>query len=97
MDATQYTTVSDGIESLTRFQLPVYNYIVDRFSKNGVPPTMREIGRGLNVSLSNVYHHMHMIIDKGLIVRSGYKRNYRVVGMEMKLNKDAPLYKIKEQ
>lgn len=89
---SKFTTVGDAIESLTRFQLPVYNYIVDRTIENGVPPTMREVAHAMNVSPTNIHHHVHKIMDTGLLVREPNRRGYKIIGLSVMLDLDTPIY-----
>lgn len=91
-----FTTVGDGTKNLTRFQLPVYNCIVDITLIYGVPPTMRVIAHTLNMSYSTVHHHFHKIMEQGLIERAADRKGYRIAGMTREMDYSAPLYKEKQ-
>ena len=70
--------------ALTKRQSEVYSYIKAFMLKNGVAPTIREIGEGVGLkSNSTVYLHFKGLIDKGLIVPFGENsKRYTVKNMK---------------
>ena len=56
------------MEALTRKQSDVLDYIKKYISQHGFPPTVREIGAGLNLSSpATVFVHLKNLAEKGYI------------------------------
>src|SRR5260221_7722739 len=48
----------------------IYTFIVEYITTQGMPPTIREIGRATGIpSTGHIDHHLTMLEKKGLIVR----------------------------
>lgn len=58
--------------SLTPRQLEVYNLIRDRLTGGGLPPTVREIAAGLQISVNGVVCHLKALERRGFISRKPY-------------------------
>ncbi len=62
------------IDSLTKRQRAVYEFIRDKIRNRGYGPTVREIGENFNISSPNgVMCHLKALEKKGLILRSPNK------------------------
>ena len=66
---------------ITETQQRIYEYLIERM-KNGVPPSIREIGRAVNLSsTSSVQSNLNALETAGLISRDPLlKRSIRIVG-----------------
>lgn len=66
----------------------ILDFIVSYIKQHGYPPTIREIGRGVNLrSTSTVHSHMQKMIASGVIETDDElitPRAIRVVGYEFK-------------
>lgn len=59
---------------LTNKQQMVYDYLLDRTRKDGYPPSIREICKGVGVkSTSTIHGHLERLEEKGYIRRDGSK------------------------
>lgn len=62
------------MEKLTRRQEDVLKYIKEFMVAHGYPPTIREIGKALNISSTATIHsHLKGLEDKGVIKKDGSK------------------------
>ena len=62
------------MEKLTSKQNQVLDYLKKFMSKKGYPPTVREIGKALNLaSPATVHAHLNTLADKGYIKKSNSK------------------------
>lgn len=63
-------------------QEKVYNYIKQFYQKHGLMPTVREIGKGVNMkSSSSVAYHLRELRKQGLVTDSARKsRSCKIVG-----------------
>lgn len=58
------------MEVLTSRQVVVLRFIAEHTSRNGAPPTLREIGRRLGIRSTNgVNDHLKALERKGMLVR----------------------------
>ena len=62
------------MEKLTRRQTDVLNYVKSYIVSHGYPPTVREIGKALNISSPATIHaHLANLEAKGFIKKDGSK------------------------
>lgn len=69
---------------LTKRDQEMLDYIKEYMSKNGITPTMTEIGEGVGMySTKTVFTHFQKLIEKGYIKRitKGKTFRYAVAGM----------------
>lgn len=61
----------------------VLESIISHIKKYGYPPTVREIGKMVNLkSTASVYHHLKELEEQGFIINDGSPRAIYVVGWE---------------
>ncbi|HPP31102.1 MAG TPA: transcriptional repressor LexA [Soehngenia sp.] len=61
-------------EDLTKIQIEILSYIIKFTSKQGYPPSVREIGKGVNLqSTSSVHNNLIALEKKGYIRRASDK------------------------
>lgn len=66
---------------MTDRDLEVYKFIVQYIKDNGYAPTYREIGRGINLSLSNVVTYIkHLEFDGWIKTKPHSPRAIKVIG-----------------
>ena len=58
------------MSSLTRRQQEVLAYVTDYIGRQGVAPTLREIGHQLGIAVPTVHEHLTHLERKGLIKRN---------------------------
>ena len=62
------------MESLTKKQAEVLNFIKKYLVSKGYPPTVREIGKALNLnSPATVHTHLNKLEEKGYIKKDNFK------------------------
>ena len=63
----------------------ILDFIVSYIKQHGYPPTVREIGKGVNLkSTSSVHSHLKKMVDDGVIKNDGAPRTIMVIGYEFK-------------
>lgn len=72
---------------MTNRQYVIYEFIRDYIQEHGYPPTIREIGKEVELkSISTVHHHLRKLEEKDLIKRvHGSSRAIRLVGYRVEL------------
>jgi repressor LexA len=72
------------IQSLTKKQKTVYNFIKSWYTKKGYPPTIREIASHIGVKSTNAVHnYLKILYRKGFLTREDMKsRTWRPVESE---------------
>lgn len=72
------------IQSLTKKQKTVYNFIKSWYTKKGYPPTIREIASHIGVRSTNAVHnYLKILYRKGFLTREDMKsRTWRPVESE---------------
>jgi len=55
------------------------------YEENGIPPTLREVADACNFSSTSVvYYHLGILIDRGLMARTGrYRSSYIPTGYKL--------------
>ena len=76
------------IQSLTKKQKTVYNFIKSWYTKKGYPPTIREIASHIGVKSTNAVHnYLKILYRKGFLTREDMKsRTWRPVESEESRN-----------
>ena len=69
------------MKDLTKREREVYEYIKDFIRQNGITPSMRDIGRGMNISYVSAASHFNSLVDKGYI-KQITRNGYTVKGMK---------------
>lgn len=78
--------------NLTNKQQMVYDYLVDRTRKDGYPPSIREICKGVGVkSTSTIHGHLERLEEKGYIKRDGSK-NRAIMMLKDMPTPDIPVF-----
>lgn len=68
---------------LTKKDKEILDYIKNYMIKNGITPTIREIGEAVHLySSSTVYKHFQRLVDKGYIIQIQNTYRYIVRGMK---------------
>lgn len=59
----------------------ILDFIIAYTTEHGYPPTVREIGEGVNLkSTSSVHTHLMKMVDEGMIETDGTPRAIRIPG-----------------
>ncbi len=68
---------------MTNRSMEIYEFIISYIKENGYAPTYREIGEGVNLSLSSALRYIDRLEDDGCIeIKRGSSRAIKVVGYE---------------
>lgn len=72
------------METLSKMQQKIYDYIYDKIIQENVPPTVREIATAVGLkSTSSVQANLDSLENKGYIIRDpNLKRSIRLAGFE---------------
>ena len=69
------------MEKISKIQQQIFNYIKDAIDETGTPPSVREIGKAMDLkSTSTVQYHINALINAGYIEKgdANQKRTLRV-------------------
>ncbi len=70
---------------MTNRSIEIYEFIISYIKENGYAPTYREIGEGVNLSLSSALCYIDRLEDDGWIeIKRGSPRAIKIVGYEFK-------------
>lgn len=83
----------------------VYNFTSSYISKNGFPPSVREICSKLNIkSTATAYYYIEKLIDRGLLEKSPYKNraislsqkasSYKTIPIVGTINAGSPIFAV---
>ncbi|WP_024348128.1 LexA family protein [Lacrimispora indolis] len=68
---------------MTNRSMEIYKFIISYIKENGYAPTYREIGEGVNLSLSSALRYIDSLEDDGWIeIKRGSPRAIKIVGYE---------------
>jgi len=82
---------------LTRRQGEALQFIKSFVSKNGYPPTVREIGDHMGLqSPSTAFNILEILVRKGYIKRGNRPRELQIVGYESMAEKDEEIARLRE-
>lgn len=71
----------NSVEQGIKIRQEMLDFIIAYITEHGYPPTVREIGAGVNLkSTSSVHAHLMNMVDKGLIETDGSPRSIRILG-----------------
>ena len=71
----------NSVEQGIKKRQEMLDFIVAYITEQGYPPTVREIGAGVNLkSTSSVHTHLIHMVDEGLIETDGSPRAIRIPG-----------------
>ena len=63
------------MENLTKKQQQVFDFIKNYINENGYPPSVRDIGEGLNLSSpATVHAHINNLVELGYLVKDDLKK-----------------------
>ncbi|AZS15342.1 hypothetical protein [Paenibacillus lutimineralis] len=82
---------------LTRRQTEALQFIKSFVSKNGYPPTVREIADHMQYqSASTAFQLLEVLVRKGYIKKGSRPRELQIVGYESMAEKDAEIARLRE-
>lgn len=65
------------MKKIEKIYYETYMFIIDFISKNGYPPTYRELSEGLGCALSTIANRIDVLVKLGRI--DIYRRKYRSI------------------
>lgn len=69
------------MREITKRDREVYEYIKDYIRQNGITPSLRDIGKGMNMSCTTTVSHFNRLVEKGYI-KQITRNGYTVKGMK---------------
>ncbi|MBE7014145.1 MAG: transcriptional repressor LexA [Ruminococcaceae bacterium] len=83
------------MHDLTKKQQEVFNFIKNYIEKNGYPPAVRDICKGVNLSSpSSVHAHINSLVEMGYLKKDLLKK--RAISISDNYREESDIYKGKE-
>ena len=85
------------MENLTKKQQQVFDFIKNYINENGYPPSVRDIGEGLNLSSpATVQAHINNLVELGYLVKDGLKKRTLTINEKYREYEEEKVFHTKE-